>query len=116
MYVIKLDSTNQYKLRQLHQRIFTMRSSFRNRDTCICKLLIIEPYTKNLKKENKDNLVLHNNKSAMNFTNVEEDNHSHSFIHIEIHLIESSPISSIHWFFSTFTMSSLHLLCPLFFF
>ena len=42
---------------------------------------MIETYTLILKKENKDNLVLQNNKSAMNFTNVEEDSHSHSFIH-----------------------------------
>ena len=73
-----------------------MHSSFIYRDTNICKLLIIEPYIESLKKENEDNLVLHNNKSAMNFTNVEEDNHNHSFIHTEIHLIQSSPISSIH--------------------
>ena len=85
-----------------------MHSSFRNRDTGICKFLIIEPYTGILKKENEDNLILHNNKSAMNFTNVEEDNHSHSFIHTEIHLIQSSPISSIHYFFNIYNYSTFY--------
>lgn len=65
-------------------------SSFRNRGTCICKLLIIEPYTGILKKENEDNLVLHNNKFAMNFTNVEEDNHNHSFILYSVSLTPNS--------------------------
>lgn len=44
---------------------------------------MIEPYTVISKKGNKDNLVLHNKEPAMNSTNAEEDNHSHSFIHTE---------------------------------
>ena len=43
-----------------------------------------KPYTLISKKENKDNLVLHNNEPAMNSTNAEEDNHNHSFIHTKI--------------------------------
>ena len=47
----------------------------------------MEPYTVIWKKGNKDNHILHNNEPAMNSTNAEEDNHGHSFIHTEIHLI-----------------------------
>ena len=62
---------------------------------------MIEPYTVILKKENKDNLVLHNNEPTMNSINAEEDNPSHSFIHTEntfdlgVHKIFYSFISQL---------------------